>query len=71
MTELLDWASRHPLMAILLGLFAVPTVAYFAMLTVVGIASGLGSIGSQTTHVHHHHSETCRKQHEKGPCKTE
>ena len=66
MTELLAFADRSPFFSFVLGCMATTVLVFFAC-----ALSGLGNIGRRTTHVHHHHSESCRENHEKGPCETE
>ena len=62
MTALLSFADGHP------GLSFVALC--FAGFALWSFCDSLRTIAQRTTHVHHHHSEGCRENHEKGPCES-
>ncbi len=66
MIELHLFANDHPGLSFLLICGAFVVLIAFAI-----SLSDLGNVGRRTTHVHHHHSEGCRENHEKGPCRGE
>lgn len=65
MTELLAVLKEHEYLGVI--------VLFGTLFILWTLAESIGTIGrrTQTTHIHHHHGDGCRREHEKGPCRSE